>query len=115
MVYVIIVLLLFLIFFLLFQKRKEKEQEKRDLMEFFIKAERLMAEFNQAALRNIDMLEEKIKEVKGVIKECDERIKRIESKRFPEVFRLKEEGFEITQIAKMMNRGKGEIELILKQ
>lgn len=111
MVYVVIVALLALVFFLLFQKRREK----MELMEFYEKGERLIVEFNQAALRNIDILEEKIKEGKKVIEELDEREKRIESKRFPEVFRLKENGLEVSQIAKIMKRGKGEIELILKQ
>ncbi|MEW6680420.1 MAG: hypothetical protein AB1297_05325 [bacterium] len=82
---------------------------------FIEKGERLIASFDQIAQRNIDILEEKIKEAKDVLKELDERAKERESKKFPDVFRLRDEGFEIPEIAKMMNMGKAEIELILKQ
>lgn len=115
MTYFIIIVLLLFIFFSFFQKRREKEQEKRELITFFEKGERLTAEFNQIALRNIEILEEKIKEAKEVIQELDKRMEEIKNKRFPDVFRLKDEGFKTSQIAKMMNMGKGEIELILKQ
>ncbi len=115
MIYLCFFLLLFLVFFLIMGRIKEKKQEKEEFIAFFERGERLTAEFDQIALRNIDLLEEKIKEAKDLIAELDERIKKINEKRFPEVFRLKDEGFEIPQIASMMNMGKGEIELILKQ
>jgi len=113
--YLIIFLLLFLVCFLIIGRIKERKQEKKELIAFFEKGERLIAEFDQTASRNIDILEEKIKEAKGVIEELDKRIMEKENKRFPEVFRLRDKGFEIPEIARIMNMGKGEIELILKQ
>ncbi|MEW6103459.1 MAG: hypothetical protein AB1630_06560 [bacterium] len=115
MSYVIIFLLLFLTLFLIIWKIREKKEEKREFITFLEKGEKLIASFDQIAERNIDILEEKIKEAKDVIKELDERAKERENKRFPDVFRLRDEGFEIPEIAKIMNMGKAEIELILKQ
>ncbi|HAW50099.1 TPA: hypothetical protein DCX16_04020 [bacterium] len=119
---VIILFLLIVIGFFIIYRIKEKRKDRLQINVFFDKAEKLISTFNQTAEKNIFLLEEKIQEANEVLNELDKKIaqseefeEKIKTKRFPEVFRLRNEGLPISQIAKKMNMSQYEIELILKQ
>ena len=112
-----IAILSLVIILLILRIRKEKNPNSQELELFYEKAGRLIAQFNQTAEKNIGLLEEKITEVKEILKEAEEKtpLKISGDYRYPEVFQLAEAGLTLPEIAKKVKMSQHEIELILKK
>jgi methylphosphotriester-DNA--protein-cysteine methyltransferase len=104
------------IILLILRIRKEKNPNFEELELFYEKAGRLIAQFNQTAEKNINLLEEKITEAKEILKEAEEKpsLRISGSVRYPEVFQLAETGLTPREIAKKVRMSQHEVELILK-
>jgi transcriptional regulator len=105
------------IILLILRIRKEKNPNSQELELFYEKAGRLIAQFNQTAEKNINLLEEKITEAREILKEAEEKpsLRISGSVRYPEVFQLAEAGLTPREIAKKVQMSQHEVELILKK
>jgi len=103
------------IILLILRIRKEKSPNTKELELFYEKAGRLIAQFNQTAEKNIGLLEEKIVEAKGILKEIESSHRFQGNGRYPKVFQLSEAGLTVAEIAKKVKMSQHEVELILKQ
>jgi Uma2 family endonuclease len=109
---VCIILLSAVILLLILREKNRPEKKEIDL--FCEKAQKLITEFNSTAEKNIDLLEEKIEEAKGVTKGLDERLSYFSEKHL-QIFRYNKEGLSLPEIAEKVRMSQAEVELILKQ
>jgi len=139
----VINLILILLFYFLFMKGKDQGGSgAREQEEFTRRAGSLLKEFNRSATVNIDMLDEKLKDIKDTIKLADDRLlafKNIGQKApakkmeqtppaagdddedeapvaddpYREIYSMYENGSSFQEIVRASGRSPGEIELIL--